>query len=145
MNDLSHFSRKHLVKSNLSNSSRNFKVKHLPKLCIIICFSDNSSKMIKNAFCFILKALPILKMFKFLSWLFGDLEKNDLYKDKVNFEIYDVTAWLAKNYNTLIAQYLTNESQPDNEIWSIKEVWYSCIAHCSAHLFIIEISSHNHI
>ena len=67
------------------------------------------------------------------------------YKDKVNFEIYDVTAWLANNYNTLIAQYLTNESQPDNEIWSVKEVWYSCSAHCSAHLFIIEISSHNHI
>ena len=26
-----------------------------------------------------------------------------------------------------------------------KEVWYNCSAHGSAHLFIIEISSHNHI
>ena len=29
-------------------------------------------------------------------------------KDSVNFEIYDVTAWLTKNYYTDIAQYLTN-------------------------------------
>ena len=29
-------------------------------------------------------------------------------KNKVNFEIYDITAWLTKNYNTPIAQYLTN-------------------------------------
>ena len=27
----------------------------------------------------------------------------------------------------------------------IEEVWYNCKAHCSAHLFIIEISSHSHI
>ena len=29
-------------------------------------------------------------------------------KDKVNFKIYDVTTCLTNNYNTLIAQYLTN-------------------------------------
>ena len=27
-------------------------------------------------------------------------------KNKVNFKIYDVTAWLTNNYNTYIAQYL---------------------------------------
>ena len=27
-------------------------------------------------------------------------------KAKVNYEIYDVTAWLKKNYNKHIAQYL---------------------------------------
>ena len=37
----------------------------------IICFR----KMIKNAFYFILKALFILKIFKFLSRLFGHIEK----------------------------------------------------------------------
>ena len=26
----------------------------------------------------------------------------------LNFEMYDVTAWLTKNYNKHIAQYLTN-------------------------------------
>ena len=38
-------------------------------------------------------------------------------KDKVNFEIYDVTYRLTKNYNTHIAQYLTNQRQLDTEIW----------------------------
>ena len=29
------------------------------------------------------------------------------YEDKVNFKIYDVTAWLTNNYNTHTVQYLT--------------------------------------
>ena len=29
-------------------------------------------------------------------------------KDKINSEIYDVTAWLTMNYNTHNAQYLSN-------------------------------------
>ena len=57
--------------------------------------------MIKNDFYFILKALFVLKVFKYLYWLFGHVYE----KDKVNFEIYDVTAWLTNNYNTHIAQY----------------------------------------
>ena len=40
-------------------------------------------------------------------------------KDNVNFEIIDVTAWLAKNCNPRIVQYLTKLRQPDNETWSI--------------------------
>ena len=32
-------------------------------------------KMMNNAFCFILKALFVLKIFKFLSWLFGHAGK----------------------------------------------------------------------
>ena len=39
---------------------------HLPKK-ILNCFNDGSSKMMKNAFYFILKALFVLKIFKFLS------------------------------------------------------------------------------
>ena len=35
----------------------------------------DSKKIVKNAFYFILKALFILKIFKFLSWLFGHVEK----------------------------------------------------------------------
>ena len=31
--------------------------------------------MMKNAFYFIVKALVFLKMFKFLSWIFGNAEK----------------------------------------------------------------------
>ena len=33
--------------------------------------------------------------------------------------MYDITAWLTKNYNTHTAQYLMNQRQPDNEIWSV--------------------------
>ena len=58
--------------------------------------------MMKNAFYFILKALFVLKIFKFLSRLFGHVKK-----DKVNFKIHNVTTWFINNYNTRIAQYLT--------------------------------------
>ena len=34
--------------------------------------------------------------------------------------MYDVKAWLTNNDNTHIAQYLTKERQPGNEIWSGK-------------------------
>ena len=40
---------------------------HLPKKIFFICFNDRSSKMMKNAFYFILKALFLLKIFKLLS------------------------------------------------------------------------------
>ena len=39
------------------------------------CFNDSPSKMMKNAFYFILKALLVLKIFKVLSSLFGHAEK----------------------------------------------------------------------
>ena len=45
----------------------------LPKK-IFICFYGSPLKM-KNAFYFILKALFVLRIFKFLSWLFGHREK----------------------------------------------------------------------
>ena len=64
--------------------------------------------MIKNAFYFILKDLFILKLFKYLSWIFGLVEKKAYMKDNFNFEFYDETAWLTKNYNTHFAQYLMN-------------------------------------
>ena len=44
------------------------------KICII-CFTESPLKMMKNAFYFILKALFVLKIFKFLLWLFGHVEK----------------------------------------------------------------------
>ena len=47
----------------------------------------------------------VLKIFKFLSWLLGHVAKRLDKKDKVNFKFYDVTAWLANNRNTHIAQY----------------------------------------
>ena len=69
--------------------------------------------MIKNVFYFILKALFVLKIFKFyidllIMWL----------ENRVKFKIYDVTTWLKNNCKTHITQYLTKQRQPDNEIWS---------------------------
>ena len=47
---------------------------HLPKSFFIICFNDGPLKMMKSPFYFILKPLFVLKIFKFLSWLFGHVE-----------------------------------------------------------------------
>ena len=81
---------------------------HLPKK-FFVCFNDSPLKMMKNALYFILKALFVLKIFRFLSF-WACREKNDLIGKipKLNFKIYNVTAWLTKNYNTHIRQYLMN-------------------------------------
>ena len=47
----------------------------LPKKFLFICFNESPFKMMKNAFYFILKALFVLKIFKFLSWHFGHIEE----------------------------------------------------------------------
>ena len=44
------------------------------KICVI-CLAEGPLKLMKNAFYFTLKALFVLKIFKFLSRLFGHLEK----------------------------------------------------------------------
>ena len=63
--------------------------------------------MMKNAFYFTLKALFVLKIFNFLSLVFGYVGKRFDLKDKVNFKIYGVTTWLTINCYTLIAQYIS--------------------------------------
>ena len=65
---------------------------------------ESPLKMMKNGFYFTSKALFVLKIFQFLSWLFGHVAKRLDKKDKVNFKFYDVTAWLANSHNTHIAQ-----------------------------------------
>ena len=61
-------------------------------------------KMMKNAFCFTSKALFVLKVFKFLSWLFGHAAEQLDKKGKVNFKSYDVTGCLTNNCNIHIVQ-----------------------------------------
>ena len=46
-----------------------------PSKKFFICFNESPSKMMKNAFHYILQALFVLKILKFLSWLFGHAEK----------------------------------------------------------------------
>ena len=71
-----------------------------------ICFYESPLKMMKNAFYFTLKALFVLKIQKFLSWVFCHAEKTIWLKTKVNFKTYDITTWWINNYNIHIAQYL---------------------------------------
>ena len=49
--------------------------------------------MMKNVFYFTSKALFVLEIFTFLSWLFSYLEKRLDKKTIINFIIYDVTDW----------------------------------------------------
>ena len=72
--------------------------------------AENPSKMMKNTFYFTSKALFVLKIFKFLSWLFGYVSKRLDEKGMINFKIYDVTAWLTNNCDTYIVQDLENKS-----------------------------------
>ena len=60
----------------------------------------------KNAFYFMLKALFVLEIFAFLSWLFSYVEKRLDKKAMDNFKIYAATDWTTNNYNTYITQHL---------------------------------------
>ena len=53
------------VKVGLSPSKKN----------CVICFIESPFEMMKNAFYFTLKALFVLKIIKFFSWLFGQVGK----------------------------------------------------------------------
>ena len=55
-------------------------------------------------FYFMLKALFVLEIFKFLSWIFGYVEKQLDKKIVVHFKTYDATDWAANNYYTHISQ-----------------------------------------
>ena len=56
---------------------KRFKVKPSPSKKCVICFIESSSEMIKNPFYLILEALFVLKIFKLLSQLFGQVRKTD--------------------------------------------------------------------
>ena len=60
----------------------------------------------ENAYYFMLKALFVLKTSKFLSRIFGQVEKRLDQKEKFIFKIYDVTTWETNNCNTRIDKYL---------------------------------------
>ena len=72
---------------------------HLPKRNCFICFNEGPFKMINNSFNFMVKALFILKIFKFLSSVFGQVEKRLDKKGKANFKIYDIMTLLTNHCN----------------------------------------------
>ena len=59
----------------------------------VICFHESLVKMIKNAFYFILKALSVLNVFVFLSWLIGHVGMQLDKKAQINFKIFDDRGW----------------------------------------------------
>ena len=62
---------------------------------------ESPLKMMKNALDFMLKALFVLEISKFLSWIFGYVEKRlSGQKLLVNYKIYDVKNWVTNNRNT---------------------------------------------
>ena len=73
---------------------------------VFIYFNESRSKVMKNAFYFMLTALFIPEIFTFLSWCFGYVEKGLDKKAKDNFKFYDVTDLTTNNYNTHTAYYL---------------------------------------
>ena len=68
--------------------------------------TESPLKVVKNAFYFTSKALCVLKICKFLSWLFSHVSKRLDLKEKVDFKFLDVTTWLTNHCNTHIAQCL---------------------------------------
>ena len=76
------------------------------EICVI-CFIESLLKMTKNAFCFILNALFVLKIFKFLSWLFGHVEKTAWLEGEGLFQNSWRRNLVNKQLQTHIAQYLT--------------------------------------
>ena len=86
-------------------------------------------KTMKNAFYFTLKVFFAVKIFTFLTWLFGYVEKRFDQKDKANVKVFDVTNWLTNNCNTDITQYFKKWRQSDNELWSVNRIKQE--KHCS--------------
>ena len=78
---------------------------HPPKKVAFVSFNESLSKMMKNAFCCMSKALFVLKVLAFLSRLFWFCRKKLDKKATVKFNFYNVTNWTTNNYDTHIAQY----------------------------------------
>ena len=73
--------------------------------------TESPLKVTWNVFYFTLKILFVLKIFTFLSWFFGYVEKQLDLNDKTDFKIYDVTTWKANNCDTHIAQYFKKQRE----------------------------------
>ena len=74
------FSQNNGLLTNLVILVMNLKVGLLPFKKMFYLLQWKPLKMMKNAFYFILKALFVLKIFRFLSWLFDHVEKTVLIR-----------------------------------------------------------------
>ena len=64
--------------------------------------NSKSFKIMKNVFYFTLKGPFVLKIFKFLSWLFDHVEKRLVWRDETDFKIHGITCCLANYCHTHI-------------------------------------------
>ena len=80
--------------------------------------TENPLRMMKKAFYFTLKVLFVLKIYQFLSRLFGHAEKR---LDKVNFNIYDVTSWLTSNCSAHIVEILRSKGNQKMKLGQLIE------------------------
>ena len=72
------------------NFNVRYKIKN-QKICPNDFIYVTTSSKVTLGDIFMLKALFVLEIFSFLSWLFGYAEKQLDKKAKFNFKIYDVT------------------------------------------------------
>ena len=72
---LKSFKKENILEVDISNKllEKSFSDPHFPKKNI--CFNGSPLKIMKNAFYFTLKAIFVFKIFKFLFWDFGHVEK----------------------------------------------------------------------
>ena len=75
--------------------------------------TESPLKMTENVFYhhFTVNAFFVFKIFKFLSWLLGHVEKRLDLKDKVIFKLYDVTVSERNNariYNSSSCPHITH-------------------------------------
>ena len=89
------------------------------KNCFIY-FNESPLKMMENGFYFILKALLVLKLFNFLSWFFGLVEKNGLIR-KIRLISKFMTP--LPGQQTFTIHILPTISQSKNEIWSGNRIY----------------------
>ena len=77
------------------------------RCCSCFCLNENHFKIMKNAFYFNLKALPVFKIFNFLSSLFA-MQKSDLIR-KLKLISKVITSQTGKQIITIY--YLPNTSK----------------------------------
>ena len=96
------------------------------KICFI-SINKNPLKMMKNAFYFVLKAPFVFKVFfsryfKFLSWLFGYVEKTAQSQRQGYFKIYDVTTWLTNNYDAILSNISRSKGNFTTKFGQLREL-----------------------
>ena len=137
-------SNKHVIKNTLI-STWNFLYLLSQVICISLkAFSQGNIfatesllKVMKNAFYLISKAPFILKIFKFLYWLFDHVAKWLDKKDKVNFKFCGVTAWLANSRNT---QYILPNILRSKGYQTMK---FGQLIECNTRIIFIENHTQN--